>query len=200
MALEKINKDNYVSILSSDGTLRMTVPEGTEGSIHREYETSDGKKGVKNELVFNKLSGKITNIAFHDGDFGKSIQVTVTDDAGDVVLSINTAQNYGEDFMKKLPNIDLEQPVTLSPYNFTDDKGKLRKGISILQNDVKVQNSYYDALAKKNTNKFPEPDGDTKKYDNDDWKTYFIKVRKFLIKEVETKIIPKFAAKAIEKF
>lgn len=189
--LTKFNKDNYVSILSSDGTLRMPVPEGTEGATVREYETSDGKKGVKHELVFNKLEGKITKVEFFDGEFGKLIQLTVTDDSGDVVLSVNTSQNYGEDLMKKLPNINFDLPVAFSPYSFEDDKGKVRKGISIVQNDNKIQNFFYDPVKQKNINGYPDPEPG-KEYDKEDWKVYFIQARKFLVKYTEDNIIPKF--------
>lgn len=187
MALEKIEREKYVSILSSDATFRIVVPEGTEGSIVREYETSDGKKGKKTEMVFQKLTGKITNVAFFDGDFGKLIQLDVTDEAGTLVLSVNTAQNYGEDLMKKLPNIDLEKPVELTPYAFEDDRGKLRKGVTVTQDGKKIQNYFYDPITKKNVNGYPDPEGDIEDYEKDDWKIYFMQARKFLIAFIENK-------------
>lgn len=193
MALTNTKKDNYVSILSSDGTFRLVVPEGTEGSIVREYETSDGKKGSKTELVFNKLDGMITNVEFHGGEFGKNLLVTVDDGQADpVVVSMNCAQAYGEDFMKKLPSIDLSKPVIISPYAFEDDKKKMKKGVSIVQNDAKVRNFFYDEVEKKETNGFPAPEGDTSTYDSDSWKVHFIKVRKFLVDYVEKNVMPKF--------
>jgi hypothetical protein len=191
MALEKFNKESYVSILSSDGTLRLVVPEGTEGSVVREYEDSKGNKGSKTELVFNKLVGKIVGIEFKDGDYGKSIQVSVDDGATDpVILSINTAQNFGEDFLKKLPNINLEKEVTLAPYAFEAD-GKVKKGITITQDGEKIKNFFYDEEKKEVCNKYPKPKGDTAKYDKDDWKIYFMEARKFLVKYAEEHFVSK---------
>lgn len=195
MALIKQERKEFVSILGSDATLRMTVPEGTEGSIVREYETSTGAKGKKSELVFNKIVGKITDISFYEGDFGKLIQLDITDNDGTLTLSVSTAQNFGEDIMKKIPNIDLTKTIELSPYSFEDEKGKVRKGVSIVQEGKKIKNFFYDEVTKKNINGYPDIEGDKNSYDKDDWKIYFMKARKFLVSYIEekypTKNIPK---------
>ena len=205
MGLEKREDKPYVSILSSDGSLRLVVPEGTEGAVKREYTVGKGKDektGVKYELVFKSLDGMISDVAFHDGDYGKLLQVTVTDEeaeegAKEFVLSVNTSTNFGEDLMKKLPNIDFEQPVKFVPYSFEDERGKQRRGVTVIQNDEKVQSFFqeYDEKTKKTTNlnKYPDPEGDTKEYDADDWKVYFTKARKFLVKYTEKEIVPKFS-------
>ena len=107
-----------MNILGSDGTLRLSVPEGTEGAVKREYETSDGKKGTKFELLFKSLCGKITNMQMFDGDYGKNLLVTLSYDGGADTISFNTTSPFGEDFMKKLPNINLDEFVTIGiPYS-----------------------------------------------------------------------------------
>lgn len=177
----------------SDGTLRLAVPEGTEGAVRREYETSDGKKGVKFELPYKSLCGKITNMQMFEGDYGKNLLVTFTYEGGADTISFNTTSPFGEDFMKKLPNINLDEFVTVSGYSFVDDNGKSRKGVTVTQGDVKLTNYFYDAEKKKNLHKYPEPEGDTGKYDKDDWKIYFTQCRKFLVKNVEEKFLPAYA-------
>ena len=177
----------------SDGTLRLAVPEGTEGAVRREYETSDGKKGVKFELPYKSLCGKITNMQMFEGDYGKNLLVTFTYEGGADTISFNTTSPFGEDFMKKLPNINLDEFVTVSGYSFVDDNGKSRKGVTVTQGDVKLSNYFYDAEKKKNLHKYPEPEGDTGKYDKDDWKIYFTQCRKFLVKNVEEKFLPAYA-------
>lgn len=182
-------RDNrkYVTVLG-DGTIRLSVTEETEGAVKREYETSDKKTGVKFELIFSELSGKITGLNFQDGDYGKNIQIEVTD-GEPIVLSLNTASNFGEDFLKKLPNIDLTKDVILRPYSFEDDNGKLRKGITVLQAGGKIQSYFYDVEGKKNVNGYPTPDPKkVKSFDTDDWKVYFIEARKFLIAYAENNI------------
>lgn len=194
MALILNKKENYVSILGSDATFRKVVPEGTPGAVVREYETSDGQKGTKTELMFNELSGQITNIEMHEGNFGNNLQVTFTDADGDVTLSIGTNTSFGEDFMKKLPSIDMTQDVVVKPYNFTDDRGKNMKGLSITQGDKKIENFFWDKEKKESINGMPKPKGDTSKYNKDKWKIYFTEVKIFL----EEYVTEKFANK-VEK-
>lgn len=194
-----------MNILGSDGTLRLVVPEGTEGAVFREYETSDGKKGSKWELVFKSLSGVISNMQFHDGDYGRNLMVTLAYDGGEDTISLPTASPFGEDFMKKLPNLDLKEVVEIAPFSFQDEKtGKIRRGVTVKQagkewKDDKVPNFFYKAGPEgsrgENINGYPTPEGDTSKYTKDDWKIYFLQARKFLTGYVEEKYIPLFADK-----
>lgn len=183
MALKNsANNDKYLSILS-DGTIRLSVPEGTEGATKREYETSDGKTGVKHELVYTEVSGMITKVSFFDGEFGKLLQLTITDGEEEpLVLSVSTASNFGEDLMKKLPNIDLSKSVVLVPYSFEDEKGKKRKGVTVRQDEVKIENYYYDAETKKNTHGYPT--FPKKKMATEDWKLFFMQARIFLTEQI----------------
>lgn len=190
MGLNKVEHKIYASILSSDGKIRVQCKEGDEGAVRREYETSDGEKGVKFEQVYDNLDGKITGIEFKDGEFGKQIIVEI---AG-VSLAMSTASNFGEDFMKKLPMINLEQEVALFPYSFNSkDTGKNVKGITVYQADNKLPNFFWDYEENTSCNGYPVPEGDTKKYDSDDWKMYYMTARKFLIKYTEDNIIAKMA-------
>lgn len=176
---------NFIKVLASDGTLRMEVPENTEGAIKRDYETSDGKTGTKYELVFSKIAGYIKAMDIYEGDYGKNLLVTFSKNDEELILSLGVATPFGEDFMKKLPNVDLSQEVSVQPFNFDNDEGKTIKGVSIKQNDEKLQNYYFDKDKQKPIHKMPAPEGDTSKFDKDDWKAYFLKVRKFLVGEVE---------------
>ena len=186
MGLTKIDHKDYAYILA-DGKIRVQSVEGDPEAVKREYETSDGKTGVKFEKVYDKIDGKITFIGFKDGDYGKQLQVEIDG----INLMMNTNSNFGEDLMKKIPNVNLELPVELSPYNFTNDKGRSVKGISVIQNEEKITNYFYDAEEAKVINGYPAPEGDTKTFDGDDWKVYFTIARKFLIKYIEENIITK---------
>jgi len=186
----------YASVLA-DGKIHVTVPEGTENAKIRKYKTSDGTEGEKTEFVYNELIGKITNISFRDGDYGTQLQVTVAEgDEKPIVLSLGTSSNYGEDLMKKLPNVDLAKTVKIVPYSFEDDKKKLKKGITIWQNNgkenVKLGNYYFDADKKKNLHDFPEVPAaivklqkDGKKVPTTKWKAYFGDVEEFLIEQTK---------------
>jgi hypothetical protein len=189
-----VNSTPIMSILGSDGTLRLTVDEGTEGAKLRKYETSDGKEGSKWELIFKSLTGKITNLQMYEGDYGTNLMVTLSYDGGSDTISINTNTPFGEDFMKKLPNINLDEFVTLAPYSFVDEKGKTRKGITVTQGDVKLKDFFTDSEDyKKKLHGYPMPKGDTDKYTTDKWKLYFAEARIFLSDYTTEKFIPAFA-------
>lgn len=193
MARIESNTNNAPILSIHDGEFRESVPEGTEGAIKREYETSDGKTGVKWELPIKGLEGKISNMQIYEGDYGKNLMVTIAYEGGADTISLSTQSPFGEDFMKKLPNINLDEQVKIVPFDFTDDSGKRRRGLTITQGDVKLTNYFYDADKKKNLHKYPNPEGDVSTYDSDDWKIYFTKCRKFLVAYVEENFLPAFA-------
>lgn len=188
----------YISILA-DGKFHETTTEGTEGAVLREYETSAGNKGSKWELVYSKIDATITNIQFHEGEFGEQIQLTFTDGDNEVILSQGVATPFGEDIMKKLPGVDFSAKLTFQPFAFLDDKGKNVRGVSIYQNGDKLTNHFWDAEKKETLHDFPsvsKEEADT--YDTDSWKVHFILARKFLVAYTKENIVSKFAADAPE--
>lgn len=194
MSLETKETKKIVTVLGSAGDFRLQVDEGTEGAVTREYETSDGKKGIKHELVFGAIEGSVTNVEFFDGDYGKNLLITFsfTEDEEPVTVSLGCNTQFGEDALKKFPNIDLDKEVRMEPFAFTDENGKPIKGINITQDSEKVTSAYWDNENKKNLLGYPEPDGDTTKYDADDWKVFFTKARKHTIAWVEENVLPKY--------
>lgn len=195
MAREQKRSGEFVTILSSDATFRLTVPEGTEGAEKREYETKDGTKGTKNEIVFKAISGKVTRVAFAETEFGKLLQLTVTDENGDLTISTNVNSSFAVDIMKKLPNMDFEKEYRFAPFSFTGDNGKNIRGVSISEgveqnkDAPKVENFFYDKKAEKALHNFPEPKGDTTKFTSNKWKAYFGEVEDFLVEYTTENII-----------
>lgn len=195
--IPKQERKDFVSILSSDATLRQVVSrevfdEYKGNKEERHFEDTKGNKGTKLEIIHESISGVIEEIKFVDTEFGKLLQINLIDFPMDEILSLSTSSPYGEDFMKKLPNIDLSQPVNIKPYCFTpDNKDKEIKGISITQGPNKITNAFYDMEAKIELKGFPKPEGDTKKYTKDDWKIHFLQVRKFLVKYIEDNFVNK---------
>lgn len=175
------------SILA-DGKLHTSVEKDTPNAKLREYETSDGKKGSKWELVADSIEGKIKGFGIYEGDFGKQLQVEIGDGETDVTLFLSTASQYGEDFMKKLPNIKLDTPVKFIPYSFEDEGGKNRKGLNLYQGENKLVSFYHEGTGQdtKVLNGYPAvPEDLIGKKDSDAWKLYFLGARQFLIKEVQ---------------
>jgi len=185
--LNNSKEDKIFASILADGLIHITCDEFSDGAIKREYETSTGEKGVKYEHQYTDITGIITDVKFFEGDYGKSLQLTISDgDEKPVVLSLSTASSYGEDAMKKLLNVDLTQEVKIAPYSFTDENGKNKKGVTIYQNGAKIQNHFYNPETKENINGYPEPKKlkAGKKMDKELWKIYFAEVRVFLVDKI----------------
>lgn len=192
MAREQaIEQKPFVKILA-DGSFRLEVPEGTEGSQKRDYEV-DGVKGTKNEIVYNNITGTITNVDIVDTKFGDLIQVTVTDEEGDLIISTSTSGNFGSDIMKKLPGMDFSKMYKFTPYSFIPEgKDNPLKGVSIMNDmEEKITSFFWDSKKEEAVNGIPVPEKD-KSYTKNQWKSYFGQVEDFLIDYTKTNIVSKF--------
>lgn len=198
---ESRGSQNYVTILGSEGNFRLEVPEGTEGCVAREYEDKDKNKKIKYEMVFDAIDGDIVDMELYEGNYGTNLLITLQHEDGKDVISFNTNTNYGEDILKKLPNVDVTKPIYFSPYKFIGDNGKDLRGVTVKQkdcgwNDDKVPNFFYDPDKKKPVNgaekvKFPKA---TKKggISKDKWRAYFNEMRIFMIDYADENIVSKF--------
>lgn len=186
MALERKERGGSPFLTIVQGTLMQKSDENNPDAVEREYEDQNGNKKTKWELQYGTVSGKITGIEFKDGDFGEQCIVTLQDVDESYKVAMPTDNRYFTDFAKKLPNINLSQEVSLSPYDFVDKENKQVRGLTVEQNGEKVYSHYYDAEGKKTINGLPQPEKDAvKTYDSDDWKMFFIKEKKFLKKQVQ---------------
>jgi len=185
-------KGRFVSILA-DGKLHETVPAGTEDAVEREYETSDGKKGKKWERVYAELRGTVKKVEFWKGEYGDMIQLTFADKTGEeqITLSQGIKGNFGEDILRKLPNLIPGKELWLKPYAFDDENGKPKRGVTFYQNGDKLTDFFRDEKGNK-LHGYPEPDGDSTTYDSDDWAMYFTKARKFTVEYAKEHVLPKF--------
>lgn len=147
----------------------------------RKYDVN-GNKWEKWEYRYKNISGVIGDVKFVDTDFWTNCVVHLYDENSQFALTLWTNGKYFTAFARKLKNIDLNEPVTISPFDFEGDDKKKHTGLSITQDWEKIADYYYDG--KKNTNWMPEPDIKDKK-DKDEWKMYFLQVKKFLIEEVK---------------
>lgn len=173
---------NRIYIKVIDGKFRREVEEGTEGAVARSYEIGD-KSGTKHELVYNYLEGFIQDIFFSDSDYGKNFNLVVDG----VQLQIKVDTRYFADLAKRLPGIDPNLEVELTPYSFEKD-GKTNTGISVKQAGQKFKNFFFDG--EQATHGIPETESPDDSMDKDErklfWAAYYLKVQKFLIKFLES--------------
>lgn len=183
-------------IVLSDGLIHVKVKEGTVGAEKRDYETPDGKKGSKWELVYKSLDGIIDGIKFEDGIYGNNLEIDIVDNDERYVLSLNVEQSFAEDFMKKLPNINLSERVIIAPYSFEPEGStKTLKGVTVYQFEEKVPNFFYDNEKKININGFPVVD-DSVEHNKKYWRNFYSDVADFLVEYTQREIIPKLSIQA----
>lgn len=186
----------YLSIVG--GLIRQNVGEGFKNAVKREYELKNGTKGVKWELVFNEWTGHIVSLTTKETEFGVFLNI----EFDDAVLSIGTESKYFSDFVRKLASVkDLSLPVTVKPFDFEDDKGKRLTGVTVLSDGVKMENFFYDPIAKKNIHDYPTPTEEERKtWNKQDWRHYFgYTTVKFLTSYMILAIAPKLQAIADAK-
>jgi len=165
------------------GTLMQRADEGTPGAKLRKYELKDGTKGEKWEIPYRAWSGIVRDLRFHTTDFGEMLNV----EFDDAILSLNTDSKYFGEFVKKFASADPQKEITIAPYDFETDDGKKKTGMNVVQDGEKLYDKF--TTYNKETREwsyaegFPQPEGD--EVTGDDWKVYFIKVKKYLKKWVE---------------
>lgn len=188
MGLEKSDLKTYAIILSSNGSIRVKTDASNPDAVLRKYELRDGTKGEKYELVYSKLSGKTNDLIIYEGKYGEQLSITLDE----VILQMPLDSSYCTDLMSKLPSLDLEKEITLNPYSFEADNGKIKKGISIVQGqddkgeDIKIQSYFFDG--KKSINGIPE--APSKEMTTKKWQIHFLKVSEWLREYTEKNIIP----------
>lgn len=187
------NKNRYYTVI--DGSFRVQVPQSHPEAVERQWETKDGKSGIKYEKHVQAVFGVVEGITITDGDFGKSLNIYLdpNEDGETPVISLSVDSRYGEDVLKKLPNLSQEKEYRFMPYAFVPEgKEKEVRGVSIASKDedekftVKVENFFWDGA--KNTNGYPEPTEE----DKEDWAFFYKKANKFLVKYAQENVLPKF--------
>ncbi len=186
MPLGKSENRTYLQI--SYGKLRQKSTSDNPEAVERENRQGDKVW----ELVFNFIEGQITGIYYKESDeYGNSFDVTIDDGEEKYGVSFKENSRYCQDFLSRLPNVDLSKWVKIAPYDFIPkDSEKNKQGITLWQNDEKLQNYF---VAKEDdkfiySHDFPESDGTLSK---DDFMIYLIKVKGFLREYTKDNIILK---------
>ena len=200
MSIEQVGNSDIMYLSIIGWTFVQKAEDTTPWAKKREYETSDWKTGVKWEIPYKNLSGKLSKMMFKDSDYGEQFVLELVDGKETYHITMWTDSRYFADFAKKLPNINLAEDFELNPFDFKTKEGKQLRWMSIKQDWTKVESYYWDAEKKKTLHKMPEVSKeDAKGYDKDDWKMFFIKVKKFLKAEVEKVELEEITAEVVDE-
>lgn len=178
MPATESNFDNkpFLSIVS--GTICQKVDENTPGAVRRDYELKDGTHGTKYELKYPGWKGLVRDWKVVPTDYGDALHV-VFDDA---VLSLAMDGRYAIDFIRKFASADKHREVVLSPYDFVTDDGKRKSGVTLNQGEEKLKDHFasFNQETRETAYRDGFPAPESNKMDKDDWKVYFLTVKKFL--------------------
>jgi len=185
----QVGESNVLYLTIAGGNMVQKSTEDNPEAKKREYEKKDGTPAVKYEIHHRNLTGRVSGLEFKDSDFGEQFVLTLSAGGEKAKLTVGVDSNYFTDFAKRFPGIDLTNDITINPYDMEKDNGRKNRGISVKQGETKIMNAYWDGT--KVLNGFPEVDREeAKDYDKDDWKMFFIKVKKFLKKNMEAVVLP----------
>lgn len=137
---------NYFNIV--EGKLTIRVPEGTPNALTRVNKI--GK--TVHEVKHDSFTGKIASITTSVSPYGKNWEIDFkANDESIWTLQLGYSSSFAKALLKKLPNINLDQEVTVSPFSGEIDNKKIST-ITVYQNGTKVEPFYN----KENPNGLPQ--------------------------------------------
>jgi len=175
------------------GKLRERCKEGEPNAVWREFE---GKGSFAKEYQW--IEGRIAKIYYKESkEYGNSYEVTIDDDVKLWNVSFKENSRYCQDFLVKLPNINLSQVVKLTPYEMKGDDGKEKRGTSVMQNAIKLKNFFSQKEGETWVYRegFPEPK--KPKLSDKEWKIYLIEIQCFLMDYIKAHVLPKLNDPAV---
>jgi len=178
-------KTTFLNIVQGEFAKR--VSEGTPNAIQREIEYEDVKKTVW-ETRHESLSGIIKSIEIkEDGKFGDQLLINLQDGMDVFTVSLGLSSREAKGFMLCLPNIDVSEELTLSPYNYERKKdGKKMIGLGITQESTGVGEFKNVPYYYTNENGLPHADvAPDEKLDKDEFKILMAQITIFLKKETK---------------
>lgn len=136
MGLGYSQRGKYITIYS--GKISQSVEPNTVGAV-----TRTNKQGREvHELYHDFIEGKLIAIRTKESkEFGKS-WIFVFSDGGEVYnLQLPYSNSYAKAFIKMLPNIDLSEPMKLTPSQKVVE-GQTKSSLFINQHDQPIKHAY----------------------------------------------------------
>jgi hypothetical protein len=134
MALE-ISGSSAIYLAVFNGKITRRVEAGTPNANQRE--NKNGK--VVHELTYDKLSGRLSNIEFRDGDYGREIHFTLKDELDIFRLQLPYSSKVAKSIIMRLLKCDLSANLEI---HTGWDKEKESTFSYITQNGEVVKSAY----------------------------------------------------------
>ena len=131
------NNASVIYLTITDGKICRRVQSPTNNS--KERLTKDGR--MIHEEQYAGWEGTIKNITTRESDYGKDWVIEIFDGETTALLQFKYSSGYASSFLKALPNVDLDMPVTISPKLQID--GDKKKAVIFLNQSGKAIKWYY---------------------------------------------------------
>lgn len=138
MALNESRKT--IALTISDGKIVKQVAADIPGA---EARTNRSGKTVW-EMKYASVSGSLRHIQFCTTPHGRELQLHIADGEDEYLLRMNIFSRYAFTLLTTLPNADLSQPITFSPW-MKEYQGKKKPILFLKQNGVTLQRYYSNA-------------------------------------------------------
>lgn len=185
----------YLNIVA--GTLRQKVPEGTPKAKYREYNAGTEKEPnmkSKWELHYDGLDNvRLTGISFEDGDYGEQMKLEFRWADMKLIITVSKKTRFFSDFAVQIPSVDLNNPFTIKPFSFKNEKDKTVSGFTFIQNEQKIDRYayFYDKETKVSKNGLPDYMLEGADQSKDQQNMYYLQRDMFLKKFLLEQIVPK---------
>lgn len=122
------NAPKAIYLTIQGGKIAHRQHEATATSKMRQ--TESGK--IIHEELFDSVEGKITDITFRDSDYGRQVQIHITNDGEAAILQMPFSSGVASAFFKMLPNVKADAPVRIIP-KMEEKDGKRKTSLFINQ-------------------------------------------------------------------
>lgn len=117
------NGGTFLTITGSKISRR--VPEGTEDAVSRELTAGQNVGKTIWELKYESLSGKIVGGSLDNHkEYGRRISILIEDDGERFMLQLPWNSGIRDQFVKRIPAIDVKKIVEFNAFEGKDQNGK----------------------------------------------------------------------------
>ena len=150
MGLENSNTQlaKIVTIVGGKFTVRLKDDDQNPDAFERVLEKGPNVGKTVKELRYDSLSGTIVGGEVHETEYGQDLHLSIEDEGEKFILSLPVGNQYFQQVVKRMPNIDPSKPVV---FVLGYDKERQRNFIFIRQDGASVKM----AFTKENPNGMP---------------------------------------------
>lgn len=147
-----------MGLISQNSTVYLTIVEGQLAQRMKSKTNNSTTRTLSNgnvveEEYYRGISGMLFNLDVKTHpEYGETLHVYITDDK-DYCIQMQLNSSYAQNFLKTLPNVDINKPIVFTPSIKVKDDGKKDYTVFLRQDDKPVKRFY----TKDGDNKLPEP-------------------------------------------